>query len=53
MSMINDNNNSNNNNSNKNNNSHNLKLKMQYHYKKCVSIVKSVINIQVTHFQKN
>ena len=55
--MINNNNNDNNtnntNNNNNNNNSHNMKLKIQSHYKKCISIVKSVINIQVTHFQKN
>ena len=43
----------NNNNNNNNNNSHNIKLKIQYHYKKCVFIAKSVINLQVTHFQKN
>ena len=49
--MINNINNINNNNNN-NNNNHNIKLKIQSHYKKCISIVKSVINIQLIHFQR-
>ena len=66
MSMINNNsknnnNNSNNNNNNNNNNdnhnkhnnnSHNIKLKIHSHYKKCIFIVKSAINIQVIHIQR-
>ena len=28
------------------------KIRNKSHYKKCIFIVKSVINIQVTHFQK-
>ena len=52
--MINNNNNNNNHNHNhnNNNNSHNIKLKIQPHYKKCIFVVKSVINIQVTHIQR-
>ena len=53
MSMIkNNNNNNNDNHNNHNNNSHNIKLKIQSHYKKCIFIVKSVINIQVIHIQR-
>ena len=53
MLMIKNNNNNNNNINNNNNNSHNIKLKIQSFNKKCISIVKSVINIQIIHFQKN
>ena len=53
MSMIKNKNNSNNDNhNNQNNNSHKIKLKIQSHYKKCIFIVKSVINIQVIHIQR-
>ena len=58
MSMINNNNtnhNYNNNNDNiinNNNNSHNIKLKIESHYKKWISTVKSVKNIQLIHFQR-
>ena len=47
-------NNHNNNNNTNNNNSHSIKLKLKIlpDYKKCISIVKSVINIQVIHFQR-
>ena len=57
--MINNNNNNNTNTTttttttkNNNNNSQNMNLKIQSHYKKCISIVKSVKNIQLIHFQR-
>ena len=54
--MINNNNNNNTNttttNKNNNNTSQNMNFKIQSHYKKCISIVKSVKNIQLIHFQR-
>ena len=51
MIKNNNNNNNNDNHNNHNNNSHNI-LKIQSHYKKCIFIVKSAINIQVIHIQR-